>query len=899
MLEDKDGDGYFEASTTYADGLRFPNSVMPYKGGLLVSNAPDLVFIEDTDGDGKADRQRVLYTGFNLENIQQLLNSLQWGLDNWVYGCAGTRGSDVTCPEKPDAPPVVLRGRGVRFRPDVPGSLEPTSGGGQYGLAADGFNHWFTATNSQHLRQIVLPDHYLRRNPYLSVPAVTLDIPDHGAACKVFRISRFEPWRVERTTRRVGDPRYANWPSEEKVPGGFVTSGCSPVVYLADRFPAAFRGNTFMCDPANNLIHRDRLEPDGPATFVARRADEGCEFLASTDNWFRPVWLTLGLDGALYVCDFYREVIETPLSLPDDIKKKYNLESRDRGRIWRIAPADRERYSRPDLRRATTTQLVQNLAHANSWWRLTAQRLLVERQDKLAVPALEELATHTGTAEARIHALWCLDGLQALTSRLIEVALRDTSPAVRTQALCLAEARTSQSASLRAAVLSAAGDSNVRVRYQAALSLGSVAGPDVIQALAGILAHDGADPWVQTAALSSATDLAPDLVTTLVRDQAFLNAAHSAHVLVRLATVIGARADDTALARVFKLIGEQTDDATWPVAVLDGLGQGLQHGKRSLRDLWDRPTPALADVVRGVLPIFRRAAAVAADAKGGVAERVTAVRRLGYGPFDVAATSLADCLRPRNPPDVQVAAVRALGAHANVKVAEMLLSQWAEFGPALRRETIEALCARPDRVARLLDAVAAGQVPVSQIETARRTQLLRHPNAKLKARAAKLFANAGTPDRRKVVDEYQSALELSADVARGKAVFTKNCATCHKLGDEGHEVGPDLRAALGNKTKEALLIDLLDPNREVDPRYVNYQVATTSGQVLTGVLAVETPSSVTLRRADKAEDTVLRTQIDSIQATAQSLMPEDLEKQLSKQDLADVIAFLLTQAKPQ
>ena len=273
MLEDKDGDGYYETCTVFADGLRFPTSVMPYKGGLLVANAPDLIYLEDTKGTGKADRRRVLYTGFNLENIQQLVNSLQWGLDNWIYGCAGTKESAITCPEKPDAPPVVLRGRGIRFHPDIPGSLEPTSNGGQYGLTADAFGHWFTSTNAQHLRQVVLPDHYLRRNPYLTVPAVTIDIPDHGAACKVFRISPFEPWRVERTSQRNDDPRFKNWPSEEKVPGGYVTSGCSPVIYLADRFPAQFRGNSFMCDPANNVVHRDRLEPNGPATFVAHRAD--------------------------------------------------------------------------------------------------------------------------------------------------------------------------------------------------------------------------------------------------------------------------------------------------------------------------------------------------------------------------------------------------------------------------------------------------------------------------------------------------------------------------------------------------------------------------------------------------------------------------------------------------
>src|SRR5207248_1859471 len=230
----RDGDGYFETVTTFAEGLRFPMGLQPWKGGLLVAVAPDILYLQDTDGDGKADKTTVLYTGFNLANIQQMVNSLQWGLDSWVYGCAGSDGGIVRSAEKPDAPEVSLLNRGLRFRPWQPASLEPTSGGGQYGLTADDYQHWFTATNSQHLRQIVLPEHYLRRNPYLPVSAVTIDIPEHGAAAKVYRISPFEPWRVERTQRRAGGPDAKGLPSTERVPGGLNTAAVGQPVTTAD-----------------------------------------------------------------------------------------------------------------------------------------------------------------------------------------------------------------------------------------------------------------------------------------------------------------------------------------------------------------------------------------------------------------------------------------------------------------------------------------------------------------------------------------------------------------------------------------------------------------------------------------------------------------------------------------
>lgn len=902
-LTDTDGDGLYETSTLYAEGLRFPTGVMPYKGGLLVANAPDLLYLEDTDDDGRSDKRRVLYTGFGVENIQQLLNSLQWGLDNWVHGCAGSNGGTVTCPEKPDFPALTLRNRHVRFHPDIPGSLEPTSGGGQYGLSPDAFGRWFTATNSQHLRHIVLPDHYLRRNPYLTVSAVTLDIPDHGAACQVFRVSSFEAWRVERTSRRLVDPRYANWPSSEKVPGGFVTSGCSPVVYTADLYPAPFRGNTFVCDPANNLIHRDKLEPAG-GTFVAKRVDDGCEFLASSDNWFRPVHLTVGPDGALYVLDFYREAIETPLSLPDDIKAKMNLESRGRGRIWRIVPdrlAATRSGARFDLRKSSSADLVAKLRDPNSWWRYTAQRLLVERQDRSTVPALEALARKATEPEGRVHALRTLEGLHALDIPMVEQALADASPDVREHALQLSESFLSRSDAVRSAVLAKADDPNPRVRFQAAFAVGGLDPALAAPALVKILRRDGTDPWAQTAALSSAARCAPELLTALVADIEFQWRPHATVVLRRLATVVGAQADPAALARAFKLVAEQRateiNPAARQAALLDGLGQGLQNSKLSLRTLWEKPPPQLADVVQVVRPTFVRAAVTAANEKAALPERLDSVRLLGFGPFTIAADPLAALLSPRQPPELQSAAVRALAAQDQPRTVELLLAGWDSYGPSLRREVVEALLARPARVVKLLDAIEAKHVSPAQLEVARRDQLRKHANVAIRQRAVTLFANVGSGDRRKVVEDYGGVFEMAGDAARGKPLFQKHCAVCHKLDGEGHEVGPDLRAVLGNKTREALLADVLDPNREVDPRYVNYQVTTTSGRVLTGLLAAETPASVTLRRAENAEDTVLRSQIESLQATGQSLMPDEMEKQVSKQDLADIIEFLLPSRK--
>jgi putative heme-binding domain-containing protein len=366
-----------------------------------------------------------------------------------------------------------------------------------------------------------------------------------------------------------------------------------------------------------------------------------------------------------------------------------------------------------------------------------------------------------------------------------------------------------------------------------------------------------------------------------------------------LGALIGARAQDAELAAAFGLlVPRDSKTQAWQTAILNGLGQGLQNSRRPLSRLWEQPPPGLKPALEQAGAFFRQAARTATDEASPVSDRLAAARLLGYGPFSTAASALQELLAPRSPAEVQFASVRALGLHENPKVADILLASWASYSPAVRREVLEVLFARTNRIPALLKAIDDGKVLAGQLEPFRIERLRQQSDPELRDKARKLLAGQGASDRQQVVDRYRPALELKGDGSRGKAVFKKTCATCHRLENEGTEVGPDLLSALRNKTPQILLTDIFDPSKEVDPRYINYLVSNKAGQVFTGMIAAETASSITLRRAEKAEDTILRSQIEEIQATAKSLMPENLETQLSKQDVADLITYLQSVASP-
>jgi putative membrane-bound dehydrogenase-like protein len=884
LLEDEDGDGRFEKSTMFVEGLSWPTGIVPFDGGVFIAAAPDILYAKDLNGDGKADVKKVVFTGFGSQNVQGLLNGLLWGPDGWIYGASGGNGGEIKNLLNPMAKPVALRVRDFRFKPNG-SAFEAISGGGQFGHSFDDWGHRFVCNNSNNIRQVVLPSRYLERNPALTVPAVLTDIAEDGGAGPVFRISAPEPWRVVRTRQRLADPAIASrLAPTEKFAFGFFTSATGITIYRGTAFPPAYRGDAFIGDVGGNLVHRKTVTKAG-SIFSAQRSDQGVEFLASTDNWFRPVNFLNTPDGTLLVLDMYRETIEHPASIPEPIKKHLDLTSgRDRGRIYAIVPEGFKRRGRPGLTKVSSLELVPLLADRDSWWRETAQRLLIERNDRAVVPDLKSLAKSRPTPLGRLHALWTLAALGALESADLQPAFSDGEPGVREQAARLAEALVGNEPSLQDALLRLADDADAMVRFQAAFSLGEVKGRAAIGALSRLAVRDSNDRWVHAAVESSIAGRVWDLLEELANADGFLARREGKVWLSELAVLIGAEnRPEATKALLSRFAGTEADSAQARVVVL-GLGKGLQRVGGSLRALLDGPAS------KSILPLFETAAHRASE-EGESARRVEAIRLLALGPLDVAFAALPALLDAKQPGPVQLAALQTLAEIPDRRVAPLIVEHWKALGPTARREAAEVLLARPERLSVLLGALESGQILPVDLDPARRTQLLASRTDSIRMRAVKILGTTAKSNRGDVIKAYHNSLTLPSDRTRGRDLFRKHCATCHKAEGVGTDVGPNLATVTG-RTPDDLLIHILDPNREVAPIYQNYTVAMDDGRVVSGLIVDESANALTLRRAEGVTDVVPRSRIEQVSSTGVSLMPENLEQSVDVQGMADLIAYI-------
>ena len=870
-------DGRFDQSHIFLDGIPFPTGVTSWRDGVLVCAAPDILYAVDTNRDGRADSVTVLYTGFGTHNYQARVNSLEPGLDGWLYGSCGLFGGTIT---SHTGQRLELGDRDFRIHPDS-GAIEPAVGRTQQGRPRNDAGDWFGCDNSTLIRHYPLPADVRARNPHVLPP------PDSGIATTGSDPFTLHPAREVQLFQLSG-------------PSGRATAACGLGIYRDDLLGPGFRGNAFICEPVNLLVHRMALEPAG-SQFAARlpNPDQPAEFVASLDTWFRPVQARTAPDGSLWIVDMHRFVIEHPRWIPAaDVAQLDTRAGHDMGRLYRILPEAGSARPWPRLAQLSSTELVAALDSPNGWQRDTATLLLQWRNAREVLPQLGELAQSATNPYARLHAL-CLMGVWGEAApAVLRPRFADPDPAVRRHAVRLAAAWTLRDTQLADAVCDLATDDDPQVRLQVIDTLANCPTERAAQALASLATQPDADAWQRGAVLASLTPrLTPAVLHALLHPTDPASAAGtSTEVLgpvVQTALAWGGAAQALPLLRELVREDLPARSASQPALLVALL-------EASRRD------PALAQALQAAEPQsllatrLTQAVSRGADNQLPLAVRIAELQLLGRLPAQATAERalIAQLLSQPAAAALHPTAVEVLVRQATPAAAQALIDAWPQYGPALKPRVLAALASRPAWHPLLLDALAEGTIPPGECDRVHRQTLLQASDRQVAQRAAALFDQPRQTDRAALVTRYTAALaSLKGDAKAGQALFVKTCAACHALAGVGHAVGPDL-AAVANKPAAALLPEIFDPNRNTDSRYLAYTALTRAGVQHSGLLASETEASVSLLAAEGRATTLLRADLEELRSSGQSLMPEGLEKDLDPQATANLLAFLSAQQAP-
>lgn len=581
MLIDSNHDGRIDKAIVFADNLSMPTSMLPWKGGLIVTAAPNILYLKDTNDDHKADIQDTLFTGFFSTNMEAQITALRFSVDNWIYAANYGREGKVTDTKDRKHDTLAMSGADFRFRMDK-NIFERETGLAQFGQAIDDWGNRFLTENSVHIEEPVIPWRYLYRHSFLLPVETSLHISDHEELMN--QVTPAPYWRAERTKRRNKAFQEQKSDRVEYADKHF-TGASGGIVYTGDAYPEKYYGNFFVTEVAGNLVHRDILvQSDSSPHYIATLdpSEKDKEFLASTDPWFRPTSLTMGPDGCLYLVDMYRQHIETPFAIPEDLKKDMDfMNGSEMGRIYRIVPKN-GKYDKgrsPNFSKMSSDELVKYLSHPNQAFRLTAQRLLLERQDKSVVPSLVTLFSQSTDPRYRLHAFYTLDGLNALNLDIVKQAMNDSNPAIRKAGIQLAE----RYPECLPQIIERTKDSSIEVAFQATLSLGNYPYKQSGVALADVMMKYGQDKWFTSAVLSSEAGTSVDFFDLLVKKDWFNNKANKGQITFfkELSNILSLANRKEEILKFIKTVSDNglIKNKDFKIAILKGFTKGYEDSE--------------------------------------------------------------------------------------------------------------------------------------------------------------------------------------------------------------------------------------------------------------------------------------------------------------------------------
>lgn len=896
LLQDLNKDGIYDSSAVFADSLQLASSIMPYRKGVLVAAPPYLLFAKDTDSDKIADRIDTLMGGFSTGNLQHNYNGLTFNLDNWIYAVNGGNSGKPYWWGKPEEA-MDLRGDDFRFNLDTKVLERIGESSGGFGLATDHAGHLYETHNLEHISHLVFQDRYQKDTRLLKDHTLTV-ISDHeeNGLARIYPIGEQES--------RVNHPEQS----------GYFSGACGITFYGGGAFGKYYDETVWVADVVLNLIHVDKLSTNG-ASFKASRMLEGRDFIASTDRSFRPVNMSVGPDGAMYIVDMYRQVIEHPEWIPDDIEKSLDLNAgKDKGRIYRVTAKNNKAAEFDFSVFKSNEGLISALSNPNQWVVRTAHRLLMDAdlndRDFTELNNLSE----KGNVVAATHALWILHGKQKLSEQSLVAALSSKSSSVREHALTIAEDFLKKNEKVAAAVLEKLTDSDPRVRMQASLSVSTAGGMDetlLLNALEKVVDLP-MDDWQIAAWTLAGKDISGTLFSKVASKK--FDAAKTALSSLALA----AARDENRALQVLKSVSETGISPEIKKSVLDKLLAGQPAFSASSKpevvkalqviessgDVSLISTCASIRHQAGLSPspefvaLSQKALDRLADTSMPDSIRVLQFDLIQFLPYKQKSEVLFSCLNNREPLKIQESALRQLAAYDENEIGYRIVKTWQGLGPQLRRYASDLLLYKEMNHDALLDGLEQGVINIGEMnfDLERRRQLLWWTdNKQTRSRAEKLFTDSGVSTRIEALEKMKPALALQGIPDKGLVVFQNMCSSCHQYGNLGNQVGPVL-TEINRKSKESIMHEIVDPNSAVDTKYINHRVDTKAGEIHMGIIEKETDQYVVIKKMGGTSVTVYKQDISNFTSLGTSLMMEGLESNMSHQDMADLLSYL--QQKP-
>ncbi|MFM2142298.1 MAG: hypothetical protein RLZZ476_842 [Verrucomicrobiota bacterium] len=903
LLTDENGDGRMDKAVTFADHMDNVQGLLPYDGGLIATTRSQILFLKDTDGDNKADLIKPLIRGFNPKHSQLQVSAPRWGPDGCVHFNNGLDAKEIY---PADAPTKVvgIPGSNFKWNPKT-GEITPTGGRGQYGGAFDDYGHHFYCSNRNPLMFTVMPYEAMLRNPHAGITQVHEDIATPGAETRVY------PLQITHTTADA----HAG-----------TNTACSGLGVYRGHLMPELKNNVFVPDPTGQLVTRYKIEPNG-ASLKATRVGDRTEFFRSSDEWCRPVNFTTGPDGAIYICDIYRRWIDHARFFPEEFVKTHDMrQGENHGRIWRVVPKGAKA---PKIEAAPKEieKLVAWLANKNAWQRETAQRMLSSLDVEDLSSFFSALKSSKMMELPQENPFWRHIAGIALTLRR---QLGDEKCGSAATAAGFGGVKSTGSDTLgydpgdgEADALFRRRTVETEIKYLRGLSeqlqavshqalRASILGESPVSEFSSYLAHANndfllSDRWIHNFMLAESGNTSGALLAALCSETGNNGKPHpfvsggtankSAFVmsLARCSAIVGNQSDLKELFSAVEAKGTKGQLLWWKPALLQGLAEGLSKsggklGVKSLGEFMTQTPPGFEEAAKEIAVLLSKVDEAISDPKAPLDQRLAVLPLLASRKWAAVEPVVKNLLTTTQPLELTVATVAVLKKFSATSTSPLIYELLPKAGPGLKRDLVTILTANATTALELFKRMEKGEFPPAWVDVEKRWAYQRG-KGEMAELAKKLFGEANS-DRAKVVTSYLDAAKKPGDAKKGQQIFATICITCHKHGQLGVDVGPPL-SDVKVKPPEALLSDILDPNRMFEARWSGYQIETKDGRTLAGLIQSETTDAIVLAMPGGVKETLARSAIKDMKSLDRTLMPDGLEAAISKEQMSDLIAFLL------